>query len=76
MTTPAIQHNSTASDKTTREPEIVYGVHAIAEAVDETDLRRVFYMLQQGQIPGARKIGRRWALSLRVFRREMHGDAA
>lgn len=75
MPTPVI-HESASPSKAKPAPEIVYGVQAIAEAVDEPDLRRVFYMLQQGHIPGARKIGRRWALSLRVFRREMHGDAA
>lgn len=57
-------------------PEIVYGVDAIAHVLDEPNHRRVYYMLEQGQVPGARKMGRIWALSIPVFRREMHGEAA
>jgi len=56
--------------------KVVYGVHAIAKAIDETDIRRTFYNLKRGNIPGARKIGRRWCLSLLVWNSEMHGDAA
>lgn len=56
-------------------PELVYGVAAISQAIDEPNQRRVFYLLSHGQIPGAKKFGRSWVLSLRVFRREMHGEA-
>ncbi len=73
--TTSFNHESAPADNH-RQPEIVYGVHAIGEAIDEPDPRKVFYALQQGHIPGARKVGRRWALSIRVFRREMHGEAA
>lgn len=57
-------------------PEIVYCVEAIGYVLNEPNHRRVYYMLEQGQVPGARKMGRIWALSPPVFRREMHGEAA
>lgn len=57
-------------------PEIVYGVEAISPVLNEPNHRRVYYMLEQGQVPGARKMGRIWALSIPAFRRVMHGEAA
>lgn len=64
---------SAPSPVTTNSAEIVYGVEAIADALHEPNHRRVYYMLEQGQVPGSRKMGRIWALSIPVFRREMHG---
>lgn len=59
------------------EPEIVYGAAKIADAIGESNVRRVYYMLENGHIPGARRWGRRgWALSIPAFRRAVHGEAA
>jgi len=74
VTTPIIDQSAVADKK--RTPEIVYGVHAIGEAIDERDPRRVFYKLQKGHIPGAKKMGREWVLSIPAFRRAMHGEFA
>lgn len=57
-------------------PEIVYGVEAIAQVLHEPNHRRVYYMLENGQVPGARKMGRIWALSVPAFRLAVHGEAA
>jgi hypothetical protein len=57
-------------------PEVVYGAEAIGDVICEPDLRRVFYMLAKGQVPGARKVGRIWQLSVPTYRREIHGEAA
>ena len=58
-------------------PEVVYGVEAIAAVVElPHDLRRVYYMLAKGQVPGARKAGRIWQLSVPAYRRAVHGEAA
>lgn len=77
MTTDTVYQPAEANKRDNqRTPEIVYGAKAIAEATDEPDVRKVHYRLERGLIPGARKIGRVWALSLPVFRRAMHGDTA
>ena len=56
--------------------EIVYGVAEIKKVLNvETD-RRAYYMLEKGMVPGARKLGGIWALSIPTFRREFHGEVA
>ncbi len=63
-------------DSSTSVPEIVYGVEAIGKILHEPNHRRVYYLLEQGHVPGARKMGRIWALSVTAFRRAIHGEAA
>ena len=56
--------------------EIVWGCKAIAEKIGRTE-RATFAALEQGKIPGARKIAGRWALDPRVFAATFaKGDAA
>lgn len=55
---------------------IAWGVEEIARVVEEPNTRRVNYMLANGMIPGARKVGNRWMLSIPAFRRAVHGEAA
>lgn len=45
---------------------IVWGAKDIAKAIGRSE-KAVFAMLERGQCPGAKKIGGRWGLNLRVF---------
>ena len=56
------------------QPEIAWGAAAIGKVLNQTE-RQTYYMLEKGQVPGARKVAGKWALSIPIFRREMHGDA-
>ncbi len=56
--------------------EVVYGAEAIGTVINEPNLRSVYYRLEQGHVPGARKMGNTWALSVPAYRRAMHGEAA
>ena len=47
--------------------EIIWGAPAIAKAIGR-DLRGVYHMLENGLLPGARKVGGRWC----VTRRSLH----
>ena len=64
-----------------KEIEVVYGVEAIAVATDtlddegKPDKRRTYYKLEKKHVPGARKFGGIWTLSIPTFRRAMHGEA-
>ena len=69
----------------TKQREVVYGGKAIAHEIEvldgagEPNLRKIYYMLEMGYVPGARKIGEKrsgWVLSIPTYRRAMHGDAA
>ena len=62
-------------ENTAATPEIVYGVAKIKKILHEENDRRVYYMLEKGMVPGARKMGAGWALSVPAFRREVHGEA-
>jgi hypothetical protein len=57
-------------------PDIVYGVTAIGAVIGESNERKVYYRLEQGQIPGAWKAGRTWALTVPQFRRAVGIDTA
>lgn len=57
-------------------PRIVRGAEAIGAVIDEPNVRRVFYLLEKGHVPGAFREGRVWALSVPVFMRARHGEAA
>jgi hypothetical protein len=46
--------------------EIVWGARAIGKAIGRTE-RATFAALEQGKIPGARKIAGRWGLDFSVF---------
>lgn len=47
-------------------PTLVWGAEKIAETIGVTR-SAVYHMLENKQIPGARKIGGRWALHLPTF---------
>ena len=57
-------------------PKVVYGAEAIGEEIDESNLRRVYYLLEKGLIPGSDKIGGTWRLSVPKYRLAVHGEAA
>lgn len=57
-----------------RDKTMAWGVEEIAEAIEEPNLGRVYYLLRKGEIPGARKFGGRWGLSIPTWRRAIHGD--
>jgi hypothetical protein len=50
----------------TTETKIIWGCKAIAEKINRTE-RATFAALEQGQIPGAKKIAGRWGLDFSVF---------
>lgn len=56
--------------------EIAWGVEEIAQVLEEPNTRRVYYLLCKGLIPGSRKFGNRWMLSITAWRREVHGESA
>lgn len=57
--------------------DLVWGAAAIAALIGKTT-RATFHMLDQGQIPGARKIGNQWVVSRKVVQAFFEGkeDAA
>ena len=59
----------------TESPKVLYGAEAIGEYICDQDTRRVWYRLERGQIPGAFKVGRGWALNCNAFDRAI-GEAA
>lgn len=70
------QSTDPISEAAPRKPELVYGVKAISEVIDEPSERRTYYLLENGLLPGAGKMGRIWYLSVPAFRRAVHGEAA
>jgi hypothetical protein len=54
--------------------DVVYGGKAIGRVINESKLQRVYYHLSREHIPGATKLGTRWALSVPAWRRAMHLD--
>lgn len=50
----------------TEQVTIVWGAANIARVIGRTE-KSTFHALQQGQIPGAKKIAGRWGLDPRVF---------
>ena len=54
---------------------LVWGAKDIG-AVINRDQRPTFYLLEAGRIEGARKIGSRWAASLRSLRKMVTGVAS
>ena len=71
--------NDKDENPATLKGELISGVEAIAELIDDTP-RRTHYLLSKGQIPGAFRRGNRWfALRSEVlagFRRLARGEAA
>jgi hypothetical protein len=47
--------------------EVIWGAKEIAAVLGRTE-KAVFHALERNRIPGAKKIGGKWALDLRVFR--------
>lgn len=77
----AVGKNYTAGEavstfSTGTNPEIVWGAEAISRVTGEPDVRKTFYRLEKGLIPGAGKMGNRHFLSIPAFRRAVHGEAA
>jgi hypothetical protein len=46
--------------------EVIWGARAIGQAIGRTE-KAAFAMLEQGKLPGARKIAGRWAFNPKVF---------
>ncbi|MGY3615947.1 DNA-binding protein [Bradyrhizobium sp. USDA 10063] len=46
--------------------QIVWGAAAIAKVIGHTETA-TFAMLERGKLPGARKVGRRWAFNPKIF---------
>ncbi len=62
--------------------ETAYGAERIGRVLGvfndagKVNRRRVHYMLEKGQVPGAKKVGRIWMLSIPQWRKAVHGEAA
>jgi hypothetical protein len=50
----------------TTETKIIWGSAAIAKAIGRSE-KATFHALQEGKIPGAKKIAGRWGLDFSVF---------
>jgi hypothetical protein len=48
--------------------DMVWGAAAIGRQINRTP-RQAFYLLENGQVPGARKFGRQWACASKTLRR-------
>jgi hypothetical protein len=59
-------------DKT---PTLIWGARDIAAHIGKTE-RATFHMLELGQIPGAKKFGKQWALNPAVLQRSFEESAA
>jgi hypothetical protein len=59
------------SDTKSKDLDIIWGAKAIGEAMG-LDERRVFVLLQNNQIPGAKKFGMQWCIA-RAKLRELFG---
>ena len=46
--------------------DFVWGAREIAKFIGRSE-KAAFWMLERGQVPGAKKIAGRWALSIKVF---------
>jgi hypothetical protein len=46
--------------------QIVWGAREIAKVIGRTE-KQTFFMLEQGKLPGARKVAGRWAFNPDVF---------
>jgi len=54
---------------------IVYGGKAISREIGEPDLRKTYYKLESGYVPGAFKAGERtWGLVVPTFREALGRD--
>ncbi|HEV2899393.1 MAG TPA: DNA-binding protein [Pseudaminobacter sp.] len=72
----ALNHKMPEAGNNDVSTDIVWGAEAISRATGETDVRRTYYRLEKGLIPGAGKMGKRHFLSIPAFRRAVHGEAA
>jgi len=50
----------------TTETKIIWGCAAIAKAIGRSE-KSTFHALQEGKIPGAKKVAGRWGLNFPVF---------
>lgn len=66
-----------ASDRTTAADalDLLWGAVAIAEALGRTP-RSTFHLLENGEIPSARKVGGRWVVSRKKLLELFEGAAA
>jgi len=55
--------------------QVIWGAKNIAPFLGRSE-KGAFQILESGKIPGARKVGGRWALDLRVFRASFESVAA
>lgn len=54
---------------------IIWGARAIARFLGRTE-RATFHALERGTLPGARKVGGRWCLSVDHLRQHFDGEGA
>ena len=52
--------------------DLIWGAKNIARAICQSE-RQTFYMLESGQLPGARKVGGKWVITRAMLRRIFEG---
>jgi hypothetical protein len=52
--------------------ELIWGAKAIAEAIGRTRVA-TYHMLERGQIPGCKRVGKRWVVSRQRLRDHFDG---
>jgi hypothetical protein len=60
---------------TDRQLEIVWGARAIGEAINRSQ-RQTHYLLEQGLVRSARKVGSTWTATRSGLRQEFGGESA
>lgn len=55
--------------------DLIWGAKALAKVLGVTE-RQAFHMLEAGDLPGAKQIGRRWVVSRKALERFFEGEAA
>jgi hypothetical protein len=57
---------TTNQNQTAAGDQVIWGARAIGKAIGRTE-KAAFAMLEQGSLPGARKVAGRWAFNPAVF---------
>lgn len=55
--------------------DLIWNAKNIAKVLGVTE-RQAFHMLEAGDLPGAKQIGRRWVVSRKALERFFEGEAA
>lgn len=58
--------STTNQNETAAGDQVIWGARAIGKAIGRSE-KATFAMLEQGKLPGARKVAGRWAMNTAIF---------